>query len=85
MSHLNYIIMKEYERVMQTNSLDVEAERVEAIKQAVKSMLKAFFAELNNASCRRVSLDVLPHNPLYLERSCEMGAIWISSCDKKKM
>ena len=70
--------MKEYyeERVMQTNSLDVEAEMVEAIKQSVESMLKAFFAELNNASCRRVSLDVLPHNPLYLERSCEMKAIW---------
>ncbi len=78
MSHLNYIIMKEYyeERVMQTNSLDVEAEMVEAIKQSVESMLKAFFAELNNASCRRVSLDVLSHNPLYLERSCEMKAIW---------
>lgn len=77
MSHLSYTIMKEYyEKVMQTNSLDVEAERVEILKKEIESMLKAFFAELNNASCRRVSLDILPHNPLYLEGSCEMGAIW---------
>lgn len=69
--------MKEYyEKVMQTNSLDVEAERVETLKKEIESMLKAFYAELHNASCRRVSLDVLPHNPLYLEGSCEMDAIW---------
>ena len=69
--------MKEYyEKVEQTNCLAVEAEKAEALKQSVESMLKAFYAELHNASCKRVSLDVLPHNPLYLEGSCEMDAIW---------
>ena len=65
-----------YEKVEQTNCLAVEPEKAEALKQAVESMLKAFFAELYNASCKRVSLDVLPQNPLYLESNCEMRAIW---------
>ena len=69
--------MKEYyEKVEQAHSLNVETERMESLKQAVESMLKAFYAELDNASCKRISLDVLPRNPLYLEANCEMGAIW---------
>ncbi len=69
--------MKEYyEKVEKTHCLSVEAERTEALNMAVESMLKAFYAELYHASCKSVSLDILPYKPLCLERSCEMGTIW---------